>query len=71
MCLSVPGKIVKIQGDMATVDYGVEQRNAQIIGSEFSVNDFVIVQGGICVQKIPPEEAIESLKLFQQAVKNG
>ena len=68
MCLAVPGKIVKITGDVAIVDYSVEQREAKILDEEFLVGDFVVVQGGFVVMKIPEEEALRSLEMYVQSL---
>ncbi len=70
MCLLVPGKIIKINSDKATVDYGVEKREARILEKDFSVGDFVLIQGGIVVQKISEKEAKESLELYKKAVSS-
>jgi hydrogenase expression/formation protein HypC len=66
MCLAVPGKIVKIEKDIATIDYGKEKRTAKIIGLKAKKGEYVIVQAGIVMQKIPKKEAIESLKAWQK-----
>jgi hydrogenase expression/formation protein HypC len=62
MCLAIPGKIIKIEGDQATIEYPGEQRTATIVEGEFNVGDYVFVSAKIVVQKIPEEEALESLK---------
>jgi len=64
MCLAVPGKIVKITTDMATVDYQTEKRQGKIIDGKWKVGDYCIIQGGILVMKVPKKEAEESLKNF-------
>ncbi len=69
MCLSVPGKIIKIKKDIAVVDYGIEKRKGKIIEKNYSKGDFVIIQGGIVVQKVEKKEAEEALKLYKEAVK--
>ena len=63
MCLAVPGKIIKIEKDIATVDYIAEKRKARLV-KKFRINDYVIVQGGVVLMKIPKKQAIESLKAF-------
>ncbi len=68
MCLAVPGKIVKISEDKATVDYGCEKRTAGIVGNEFKVGDYVIVAGRMVVQKVPEKQAMQSLKFYNEAV---
>ena len=66
MCLAVPGKIVKIDGDTATVDYEVEKRQGKILEGEYNEGDYVIIQAGIIMAKIDPNEAKETLELFKQ-----
>lgn len=67
MCLAIPGKIIKIEKDIATIDYGSEKRQAKIINGNFRVNDYVIVQGKIIIEKVPEEQVQGWLELL----KNG
>lgn len=69
MCLSVPGKIIEIKKDVAVVDYGIEKRKGKLIEKSYSKGDYVIIQGGIVVQKIEKKEAEEALRLYNEAVK--
>ncbi|MBR9699166.1 HypC/HybG/HupF family hydrogenase formation chaperone [Candidatus Woesearchaeota archaeon] len=71
MCLAVPGKIVSIKDDTATVDYGEEKREGKILEGDFKEGDYVIIQGGFVMQKIPQKEAEASLKMYQEAIKNS
>ena len=70
MCLAVPGKIIKISQDKATVDYGTEKRVATIIDDEYALGDYVIVQGKIVITKVSEKEAKEALKLYTKALKH-
>ena len=56
MCLAIPGKIVEIKKDVATIDYGSEKRNAKIVVGNYGIGDFVIVQGKIIIEKVPKEQ---------------
>lgn len=67
MCLAVPGKIVAIEGDIATVDYGEERRDAALVGQDLKLGDYVIVQGKIIIQHVPEEEAQQ----FYDLIQNG
>ncbi len=69
MCLAVPGKIVEIKDDKAIVDYGVEKREGAIVEDIYKEGDYVIIQGGVVVMKIPEEEAITALKTYQENFK--
>jgi len=64
MCLAIPGKIVSIEKNTATVDYGSEKRQASIVVGDFSVGDFVIVQGKIVVERVPSEQVSQWLELL-------
>lgn len=67
MCLAIPGKIVKIDGDEAIIEYPGEQRAAKIVEGDFNIGDYVFVSAQIIVQKIPEKEALESLKGWEDA----
>jgi hydrogenase expression/formation protein HypC len=62
MCLAIPGKIVKIEGDTATIEYPGQMREAKIIDGKYNIGDYVFVSAQIIVQKLTEEEALESLK---------
>ena len=63
MCLSVPGKIIKIEGDTATVDYQGEKREASLkLRKDVRVGDYVIVSAKFVMEKIPEEEAKKALE---------
>lgn len=62
----VPGKIISLSSDRAVVDYGTEKREGIIVEGVYSVGEYVLIQSGIVIQKIPNEEAKKSLKLYQQ-----
>jgi len=70
MCLAIPGKVVKIKGDSAIVDYGEEQREARLIGKDIKVGDYVVVQNKLILLKMPEEQALESIRLWKEAIQN-
>ncbi|MBW2972588.1 HypC/HybG/HupF family hydrogenase formation chaperone [Candidatus Woesearchaeota archaeon] len=71
MCLAMPGKIVKIDGDKATVEYPGQTREAGIIDGDYKVGDYVFVSAQIIVTKIPEDEALRSLKAWEEAIENA
>ena len=73
MCLLVPGRIVKIRDNEATVDYDVEQRKGMILddSENFKEGDYVLIQGGVIVQKIESSEAKRALELYKKAVEGS
>lgn len=62
MCLAMPGKIIKIEGDDATIQYPGENRVAKIVDGDYKVGDYVFVSAQIVVQKLSEREALASLK---------
>lgn len=68
MCLAVPGKIIKIEGDVATVDYIDEQRQGKLVDEGYKVGDYVIIQGMIVIDKVPQKEAKAALTTYRAAL---
>ena len=65
MCLAVPGKVIKIEGRKATVQYPGESRFALVGDDPVKVGDFVLVQMGIVIQILTPEEAREAISAWE------
>jgi hydrogenase expression/formation protein HypC len=68
MCLGVPGKVLAIEGLVATVDFfGVRKElRLDIVDEPVSVGDYVLNHVGYAIRRIPPEEVQETLALFEQ-----
>ena len=64
MCLAMPGRIVSVEDDNATIQYPAETRSAKLISDDFKVGDYVFVQAGIVLDKISKKEAEESLEAW-------
>ena len=56
MCLAAMGKITKIKGDTATIDYDGVIRKANIAFIDASPGDYVLVHAGFAIQKVSKEE---------------
>ncbi len=66
MCLAYPGKIIKIKQDLAIVDYKTEQRTVKLLSEDFRIGDYVIVQAGIAVEKVPEKQALDALAAYDR-----
>jgi hydrogenase expression/formation protein HypC len=68
MCLGVPGKVLAIDGMVATVDFfGVQKElRLDIVDEPVAVGDYVLNHVGYAISRIPPEEVGETLALFEQ-----
>lgn len=66
MCLAIPGKILNIKEDKVIVEYPGENREVMNTGFDLKEGEYVFVQAGIVIQKIPEDEAVESLKAWAE-----
>jgi len=67
MCLSVPAKIVEINGEMARVAVGETIVNASLqMLDDVKIGDYVLLHTGFALQKISPTDAAETLVLFEE-----
>jgi len=66
MCLSIPSKVVSINGDKAMVSVGGTEYEASLqLLDNVKVDDYVLIHTGFAIQKISEEEAIDTLKLIK------
>lgn len=67
MCLSIPAKVEKIEEDMALVSVGGTKYNASLqMLDDVKVGDYILLHTGFAIQKLSEEEALESLKVFEE-----
>lgn len=69
MCLSIPARIEKIEGETAlcTVGGSTLQAHLELIGDEeLKPGDYVLVHTGFAIQKLDEEEALLTLKTFKE-----
>jgi hydrogenase expression/formation protein HypC len=67
MCLSIPAKIVSIDGSMAEVSVGGSLFKAGLHMIENAkVGDYILLHAGFAIQKISEEEAAETLKILKE-----
>ena len=70
MCLAMPGKIVSIEDPergIATIDFqGVKRETNLSLIEDPKIGDYVLVHVGFAIQKLEPEEALETLKDWEK-----
>ncbi len=67
MCLSVPAKVISIEGDIAKASVGGTIMNANLnLVEDIKVGDYILLHTGFALQKIDEEEALETLKVFKE-----
>jgi len=67
MCLSIPAKIISVEGETARVSVGGAIINVGLhMVDDVKAGDYVLVHTGFALQKISDEEARETLKLIKE-----
>ncbi len=72
MCLSIPSKVVEIdENNMATVDtMGVKRQvTLDLISEKIEVGDYILIHVGFAMNKIATEDALESLRIYEDIVE--
>ncbi|MFH1770632.1 MAG: HypC/HybG/HupF family hydrogenase formation chaperone [archaeon] len=68
MCLSVPGKIIKINGEKAVVDYQGEKREVSTaLKKDAKIGDYVIVSAKFVMEIVPEDEALKTIEVWNKA----
>jgi hydrogenase expression/formation protein HypC len=70
MCLAIPGKIMKIDGDLAKVDFGdgtAREVNASLV--DVKIGQYVIVHAGFAIEILDEKAAKETLKLWDEILE--
>ncbi|MDD4953527.1 MAG: HypC/HybG/HupF family hydrogenase formation chaperone [Candidatus Omnitrophica bacterium] len=67
MCLGIPMRIKKIEGEFARVETGrlIRTINIQMLPG-VKIGDYVIVHAGFAIQKLDPKKAQETLRLINE-----
>ncbi len=70
MCLGIPGRVDKIEGEMATVEFGGADRQVslELVPGEVNVGDYVLVHAGFALERIDEDEARETLQMLKEAI---
>jgi hydrogenase expression/formation protein HypC len=72
MCLSIPSKIVEILPDnYAIVDtMGVKRKvSLDLMPEPVDIGDYVLIHVGYAMTKLSEEDAIESLKVYEEIIE--
>ncbi len=69
MCLAVPGKIIEIDGNKATVEYGEGVTNkANITLVEVEIGSYVLVHAGFAIKTLEEKDALETIEIWKQVL---
>jgi hydrogenase expression/formation protein HypC len=70
MCLAIPAKVIKVDGDIANVDFGGGVlRTINISLVNVAIGDYILVHAGYAIQKLDEEEAIKTIRLWKEILR--
>ena len=70
MCLAIPMKVEKVEGEIAIVSVGSVKKEVNISFIEnVKKGDYLIVHAGFAISKLDKKEAEETLKIFEEMEK--
>lgn len=70
MCLAIPMEILSIEGKNAEVQVGGVRQTVRldVISEDPQVGDYIIVHAGFALTRLDRDEAIATLKLFEEGL---
>lgn len=73
MCLGVPGRIVKVDGDTAIVDFWGVRRQARldVVDEPVAPGDYILNHAGFAIRRIPEEQVEATLALFAELLEGA
>jgi hydrogenase expression/formation protein HypC len=73
MCLGVPGKVVAVDGLMATVDFwGVrKQVRLEVVDEPVQPGDYILNHVGYAIRRIPDSEIDATLALYEELLRRA
>jgi hydrogenase expression/formation protein HypC len=67
MCLAIPALVKSIEGNEAEAEIGgIGRKISILLTPEVKVGDYVLLHTGYAINVIDEEEAMETLKLFEE-----
>jgi len=70
MCLAIPAKVMKVNGEKAQVDFGegvLIETNISLVSAD--VGDYVLVHAGYAIQVLSEKDALETLNLWNEILE--
>ncbi|UCC49534.1 MAG: HypC/HybG/HupF family hydrogenase formation chaperone [Gemmatimonadota bacterium] len=73
MCLGVPGRVLRVEGLIATVDFWGLKRQVRldVVDEPVQPGDYVLNHVGFAIRRIPAEEIQETLSLYEELLRAG
>lgn len=73
MCLGVPGRIVDVNGLVATVDFWGVRRHVrlELVDQPVAPGDYILNHVGYAIRRIPEDDIQGTLDLYEQLLREA
>ena len=72
MCLAVPAKIIELENQTAVVEIGgLKKQASMILLPDAAAGDYVLLHAGFAIALVDEEDALETLRLFEEIAEAG
>jgi hydrogenase expression/formation protein HypC len=73
MCLGVPGRVLRVEGELAEVDFfGVRRAvRLEVVDAPVAPGDYILNHVGFAIRRIPAEEIGETLALYESLLREA
>jgi hydrogenase expression/formation protein HypC len=73
MCLGVPGRILRVDGEVAEVDFFGVRRSVrlEVVDAPVTPGDYILNHVGFAIRRIPAEEIGETLALYESLLREA
>ena len=73
MCLGVPGRVVAVEGLVASVDFWGARRQVRldVVDEPVAPGDYVLNHVGFAIRRIPGSEVAETLALYEELLREA
>jgi hydrogenase expression/formation protein HypC len=66
MCLAIPGKIISIRNQLATVDFNGVKKEVNISLIDVKIGEYVMVHAGFAIEKMEKEQLEEIKRMLKK-----
>jgi hydrogenase expression/formation protein HypC len=72
MCLGVPGRVIEVNGWVATVDFFGVRKDVflNIVDEPVQPGDYILNHVGFAIRRIPPEAVAETLDMYEMLLRD-
>jgi len=69
MCLAVPMRVTRIEGESAQCEIdGVRKEASLLMIDDVREGDYVLIHAGFAIEKLDPDDAEETLRLLRETL---